>query len=432
MRRLKVDLQDVALAFEDHGSELSHYLDMETGRVVSLSDDYSEIEEDDDELGEDELPDDDDEGPELPSEPDWIRAERALHAEVSEGLGTRYIEIPADDRHEAYRDMEKFIDTVQDRRLQGWLARSIVGSGAFRRFKDALSGDFHERHRWFEFKNARLEARIRDWLESEEIELIEDPRDKERKEQRKAQELVDIRLNLVAEVLDFVGAVRGLPGVQRIALIGSLTTERLDPKDADLLVTVADDADLGELAKAARRMQGRAQSSNRGADVFLLDPRGHYIGRTCGWRDCGPGIRQSCDALHCGQRHYLHDDLAAVTLPRKITDSPAIELWPRLVTRVPVPQDLKAGLIDRTRCVVRGFQPKPIPNACRSRSGNGWSGAPKSRASAMGRRKKSLPCPGTRPTSFGHSSGRTGITRKARSGTSTGWGRPARHTPTAG
>ncbi len=213
MRRLKVDLQDVAIAFEDHGSELSHYLDMQTGRVVSVgANDFSEIDEDDDVLREDELREDDYEGPELPSEPDWIRAEHALRAEVCNGLGTRYIEIPADDRREAYRDMEEFVDTVQDSRLQAWLARDIVGRGAFRRFQDRLSGDFHERRRWFEFKNARLEARIRDWLASEEIEPIEDPRDQEREEQRKAQELVDIRLDLVAAVLDFVGSVARTPG----------------------------------------------------------------------------------------------------------------------------------------------------------------------------------------------------------------------------
>ena len=209
MRRLKVDLQDLAMAFEDHGFELSNYLDMETGRVVSFSgDDFSECEEDDDELRKVEPGEDDDEGPELTSEPDWIQAEMHFARKSGNGLGTRYIDIPSDDRHEAYRDMEAFIDTVQDSRLQGWLARAIVGRGAFRRFGDALSGNFHERRRWFEFKNARLEMRIREWLESEEIELIEDPLDKERKEQRKAQELVDIRLNLIAEVLDFVGAVR--------------------------------------------------------------------------------------------------------------------------------------------------------------------------------------------------------------------------------
>ncbi len=82
MRRLNVDLQDVAIAFEDHGSELSHYLDMQTGRVVSIgADDFSEIDEDDDELREDELREDDYEGAELASESDGIRAEHALRAE---------------------------------------------------------------------------------------------------------------------------------------------------------------------------------------------------------------------------------------------------------------------------------------------------------------------------------------------------------------
>ena len=51
-----------------------------------------------------------------------------------------------------------------------------------------------------------------------------------------------------------------------------------------------------------------AQSQN-GGDIFLAGPKGNYLGRTCHWKNCGPGIRMSCDALHCGQRHYLHDDL---------------------------------------------------------------------------------------------------------------------------
>jgi hypothetical protein len=59
-----------------------------------------------------------------------------------------------------------------------------------------------------------------------------------------------------------------------------------------VLVVVADDADLTPLATCARRLQGQAQSFNRGADVFLADERGTYIGRTCRWRDCqGSGIR---------------------------------------------------------------------------------------------------------------------------------------------
>jgi hypothetical protein len=154
-----------------------------------------------------------------------------------------------------------------------------------------------------------------------------------------------IRSCLIAEVLSFARAVRELPGVLRIALIGSLTADELDPKDADLLVTVTDDADLEALATLGRKLAGHAQSFNRGADVFLAGPQGNYLGRTCPWRECGPGIRSSCDALHCGRRPYLHDDLNTIKLARNLIDEPPIELWPKVAARVPLPQDVELALI---------------------------------------------------------------------------------------
>jgi hypothetical protein len=155
-----------------------------------------------------------------------------------------------------------------------------------------------------------------------------------------------VRAFLIAEVLAFVRAARQVPGVTRIALIGSLTTEKPEPKDADLLVTVTDDADLALLARLGRRLQGRAQSINRGGDVFLSDPQGNYLGRTCHWRECRPGIRMSCDALHCGRRQYLHDDWRAVRLPKDLLTAPPLELWPQQVVRVSLPDDLRRGLLE--------------------------------------------------------------------------------------
>jgi hypothetical protein len=102
----------------------------------------------------------------------------------------------------------------------------------------------------------------------------------------------------------------------------------IKPNPIDVLVIVADDADLMPLATCARRLQGQAHSFNRGADVFLADERGTYIGRTCRWRDCRRGTRRSCDALHCRRRPYLHDDLDAITSNSTLVLSPPVTQWP--------------------------------------------------------------------------------------------------------
>ena len=148
------------------------------------------------------------------------------------------------------------------------------------------------------------------------------------------------RRKLLKEVLIFTRAATQLAGVIRIALIGSLTTEKPDPKDADMLVTVADSADLDHLATLGRKLQGHAQTINRGGEVFLADSQNNYLGRTCPWKQCSPGIRTACDALNCGKRPFLHDDLSDIRLAKSVIAQPPVELWPEIVTRIPVPDDL--------------------------------------------------------------------------------------------
>lgn len=91
-------------------------------------------------------------------------------------------------------------------------------------------------------------------------------------------------------------------------MVGSLVTQKVLPKDADVLVTVAPEASLVRLAEAGRKLKGYAQARNSGADIFLADPDGQYIGRICHWRECWPGVRQSCWARHCGKREFASDD----------------------------------------------------------------------------------------------------------------------------
>ena len=159
------------------------------------------------------------------------------------------------------------------------------------------------------------------------------------------QDQLSIRDYLLFEVRRFVERARTCPGVRRIALIGSLTTDKKDPKDADLLVTVDDDADLTPLATLGRRLKGGAQSRNKGADIFLADLAGNYIGRICHWRECYPGKRMSCDARHCGRRAFLHDDLDAVALDPLLIKIPPLELWPKIVRTLELPKDVETQLI---------------------------------------------------------------------------------------
>ena len=99
--------------------------------------------------------------------------------------------------------------------------------------------------------------------------------------------LPPLREFLLREVLRFVRTASTIPGVTRIALVGSLATMKANPKDADVLVSVTDDVDLARLATAGRTLKGRAQTRNSGADIFLADSEG-CIGRICHWRECWP------------------------------------------------------------------------------------------------------------------------------------------------
>jgi predicted nucleotidyltransferase len=342
MRRLKINLIDLEGAFETNSPEMHHYLDTETGEVLTVTDDFrQELER----LWEDAGPEDKLEDLLRKSElPDWQRQALAKAQRVEEDYGTRVVMVPEPDADTDLRNIEAFITTVAEPRLREELQRATRGRGAFRRLREALEDDFRERERWFQFKRKCLRQHMADWLASLEIEpLWEEP--------KPLPPQLPVRTQLLEAALTFVRSAARLPGVKRIALIGSLAMPEPSPKDIDLLVTITDEMDLAPLAKAARQLNGRAMQTgrSRGGEVFLADVGGNYLGRTCPWKECGPGIRLSCDALHCGQRHYLHDDLQAIKLQPTLIHAPPIELWPAVVTRVAAPTDVEELLLKPIR-----------------------------------------------------------------------------------
>jgi hypothetical protein len=139
-KKVKFDWEELIVAFEDSGFDQSNYLDLETGEVVSV---MREIMDSD---GIDEI-------------------EQRVNSEPE-----RYRIIPSIDSTEAYDDMVKFIDTVEDRHLAELLSVAISGKGAFRRFKDVLLSYPVERQRWFEFQSDLMVRRVEEWLQEIGIE----------------------------------------------------------------------------------------------------------------------------------------------------------------------------------------------------------------------------------------------------------------------
>jgi hypothetical protein len=154
---------------------ISFYLDLETGEVISVSDEARGLLEDIYESYFDEQSRTVDWEAAFEDEhvPDWQRKPLQNADRVEAGFGGRFIEIPSEGSQEGYRDMEAFIATVRNRRLQERLERAISGRGAFRYFKDVLLDYPAERERWFQFEQERLHQRILEWLESCGITLLQ-------------------------------------------------------------------------------------------------------------------------------------------------------------------------------------------------------------------------------------------------------------------
>lgn len=159
MRRLRIDIKDLAMAMARSGSmmETQEFLDLETGQLVMIPPELVNA----DELSEEEIED----------LPEWERELLPLALAVVEDT-KRYEPIPEWDSREGYQLMVDFLKTVKDERLQERLAMAIRSKGAFRRFKDVLLGYPDERERWFEFEKKAQEEAAREWLERLEIEPI--------------------------------------------------------------------------------------------------------------------------------------------------------------------------------------------------------------------------------------------------------------------
>jgi predicted nucleotidyltransferase len=298
-------MNDLESAFEMTREHfLRSYLDLQTGQVLIVA------------VGE------------YAEEEDEEKAER-IDSDM-----TRYMVLEGDaDFRPSIDDAREFVKSVEDERFRRRLQAALEQRrGAFRQFLDVLHEESGEIERWHHVRRQRLREHIVGWFAQKGIAILHEPLPP-------YQPRHDVRRHLLAGAVAFTERARKIAGVTRIALIGSICTPKRAPNDVDLLVTMATTDAVPDVAAAGRKLKGHAQTLNRGADVFLSDSANRYLGRTCPWRECAPGIRQRCEAQTCGG--HLYDDLHILTLPAPVIATPPLVIWPEPVAHGDLPPDVR-------------------------------------------------------------------------------------------
>ena len=147
----EVPLRKILEAMDWQSDEMAAYLNKKTGEVVAVSDeDLAEAETGDDVGG---------------------RAEWEAQAiEIARAVltGQEYLALPDRFEIDEYRMMERFALSVVDAADSDRLQRAIRGSGAFRRFKEAV-GDLRLAEEWYAYRDSSYEEIAVEWCQANEI-----------------------------------------------------------------------------------------------------------------------------------------------------------------------------------------------------------------------------------------------------------------------
>ena len=153
----------------------------------------------------------------------------------------------------------------------------------------------------------------------------------------------NFRPPFIKNIFFFVELAKKIQGVKKIAIIGSITTSKKKPKDIDLLVTIDNTINIKKLAAAGRKLTGKqmAVGDSSGADVFLANEAGAYLGRTCHYRQCH--LRMGCMGIRCNGGHIMYD-LHIINLDKSLVLNPPVEIYPKVVIRKQLPKDLEVAI----------------------------------------------------------------------------------------
>lgn len=152
-----VCLQSVVNEMDVPSDEMTAYISNKTGELFTASEEETRIIEAGNEDNE--------------FIPEW---QKEILPKVREVLESDdFVALPDKFEIHEYSIMERFCLSLPDEALQNELLHAIRGSGAFRRFKDAIYRK-EIQDDWYSFRNEALKRIATDFLESEGIPWLDD------------------------------------------------------------------------------------------------------------------------------------------------------------------------------------------------------------------------------------------------------------------
>ena len=160
MKSIKLSALIEALEFDS--PEHIAKLDLQTSRVVMVDESVMRaVEEDDEET--------------LSDMADWGKEELEIARAIAKDSGERFVDVPDKFEFHEYRQMERFIGTVDDSAAAEQLWRSIKGSGAFRYFKDTANR-LGLLKQWYQYREDAMKEFVQDWAAANQIPIEDDTR----------------------------------------------------------------------------------------------------------------------------------------------------------------------------------------------------------------------------------------------------------------
>jgi hypothetical protein len=150
----RVKLTDIIGGLETQSDESSSYLNKKTSEVVLISDEELNAAEDDEPI--EDFPD---------WQQDLVRIAKEIIAETGD-----YLPLPTKFDINEYSIMERFCLSLDDPEMSDVMSGLISGSGAFRRFRDAIH-QYDIADDWHSYRNDALKEIAVEWCQENDIEF---------------------------------------------------------------------------------------------------------------------------------------------------------------------------------------------------------------------------------------------------------------------